>query len=301
MNRVANLFPKAWLDYGSMALVIGALFFSGYARAVSIVVPNSSADTETGDNNSFPFSIGYAGFNSQRYQQVYDASQFAAARGGGYVTQILFRPDGDGVHGFAFTNTLASVQIQLSTTSAGVSNLSTTFVNNVGTDVINAYSGALPLSSACTGPAGGPKNFDIVINLQTPFFYNSANGNLLMDVRNYNGGFTTFFDSVDNLSDSVSRLYTLASDGVNLATGQGDTSGLVTEFTIVPPSLNINVSGKNVALSWTTNALAWLLQSAVNLDGPWSDFSASMSVQGTNVVVTAPPTNSCQFFRLRYP
>jgi hypothetical protein len=52
----------------------------------------------------------------------------------------------------------------LSTTSANPNALSTTFANNIGADDTVVFgAGALALSSAFTGPAGGPKNFDIVI------------------------------------------------------------------------------------------------------------------------------------------
>jgi hypothetical protein len=53
----------------------------------------------------------------------------------------------------------------------------------VGADDTTVYSGALTISSAFTGPSGGPKDMDIVVKLQTPFLYNPTNGNLLTDIR----------------------------------------------------------------------------------------------------------------------
>jgi len=269
-------------------------------KGVSVVVPNSLANTEAGNNNTDPFSIGLSGLSSQRYQQAYDASQFAAVPGGGYITQIIFRPDGGG-QGYAFSSTLPSVTIQLSTTSAAVDGLSTTFNNNIGADALTVYFGSLPLSSTFTGPAGGPKNFDIVINLKAPFFYNPANGNLLMDVWNYGGGSATYFDLIWTFGDSVCRLYTLLPNGVNQTTGMTDSAGLVTGFTFVPPALGLNTSGSNVVLSWPSKAVGWHLQSAASPSGQWSDFAASDQVQGVTNVVTLAPTNTSQFFRLRYP
>lgn len=148
-------------------------------------MPNNLATIEAGNNNAFPFDIAASSLSSQRYQQVYSAGQFAAVPGGGYITQIIFRPD-TGSHGSAFSSTLGSMTIQLSTTTAGPDGLNTTFANNIGTNAVTVYYGSLPLNSACTGPANGPKDFDIAINLKTPFFYNPAQGNLLMDV--WNGG-----------------------------------------------------------------------------------------------------------------
>jgi hypothetical protein len=180
-----------------------------------------------------------------------------------------------------------------------VDGLSTIFDNNRGPNVVPVYLGSLPLSSACIGPASGPKNFDIVINLRTPFFYNPARGNLLMDVWNYNGGSSTYFDAINSFGDSVSRLYTFLGD--NATTGQTDSSGLVTAFTIVPPAVGFNLSSTNLVLSWTTNAVGWHLQSAASPSGVWSDFTVSTQIQGTNTVATVPTTNSYQFFRLHYP
>ena len=50
------------------------------------------------------------------------------------------------------------------------------FANNVGADDTIVHSGSLFLSSAFTGPAGGPKGFDILIHLTTPFTYDPASG-----------------------------------------------------------------------------------------------------------------------------
>jgi hypothetical protein len=127
------------------------------------------------------------------------------------------------------------VRIDLSTTAAAPDALSTTFASTVGLDNTIVFGGAggapLALSSAFTGPAGGTKAFDIVINLTTPFHYNPALGNLLLDVRNFGGGTTTTFDAQTTSGDPVSRAVTTFS-GVNSATADlNDTIGLVTRFT----------------------------------------------------------------------
>ena len=143
-------------------------------KGVSIVVPNSLANTEAGNNNTFPFSISSSGLSSQRY----------------------------------------------------------------------------------------------------------ANGNLLMDVWNYSGGSSTYFDLIHSFGDSVCRLCTLLPNGVNQTTGMTDSSGLVTEFTIIPPTLSLNNSLSNIVLSWPSKAAGWHLQSAASPSGQWSDFAATIQVQG---------------------
>ncbi|MCZ6793785.1 MAG: PEP-CTERM sorting domain-containing protein, partial [Planctomycetota bacterium] len=106
---------------------------------------------------------------------------------------------------------------------------------NVGADDTIVHSGALALSSSDTGPLAGPKDFDIVIALSTPFFYDPSAGNLLLDVRNFVGASTSigFFDATGSASDSTSRVYSVG--GVNNVTAlNNNTAGLVTQFDIAP-------------------------------------------------------------------
>jgi hypothetical protein len=227
---------------------VGALMLVGainpaHAIVPTVVAPNSARTTEGDYDNAWPFNRG--DFGSQRYQQVYAASQFG---GPGLITQIVFRPDA--TDGQAFTSTLPDIQIDLSTTSAPDDGLSTTFANNVGADDTVVFArGPLMLSSGFTGPPNGPKDFDIIITLTTPFFYNPALGNLLLDVRNFGGGSTTYFDAVSPPGDGVSRVF---SQNVNDPTGVTDPAGLVTGFVIVPEpsSVAMLLTGGGTLLAW---------------------------------------------------
>jgi len=245
---------KSTSSASSRLTLLGALLLLGvispaYAITPDIVVPNSLSNTEGNSNNGYPFDLAETGLSSQRYQQVYAASQFSGLpSGGGFITQLIFRPDAGAGH--AFTSTLPDIQIDLSTTSAGDDGLSTTYANNVGADDTVVFArGHLTLSSAFTGPPNGPKDFDIIITLTTPFHYDPAHGNLLMDVRNFGGGTTTFFDSVVTFGDGVSRVF---NTNVNGTTGTTDTSGLVTGFTIVPEpnSAAMLLTGGGTLLAW---------------------------------------------------
>src|SRR5713226_7983258 len=230
--------------------LVGALLLLGainpaHAIEPTVVVPNSARTTEGNSNNGYPFDLGQTGLTSQRYQQVYAASQFG---GGGLITQIVFRPDA--IAGQAFTSTLPDIQIDLSTTSAADDALSSTYADNVGADdTVVFVRGPLTLSSAFTGPPDGPKDFDIIITLTTPFFYNPALGNLLLDVRNFGGGSTTSFDAVFVTGDGVSRVY---NQDVNSGTGSTDTLGLVSGFIIVPDpgSAALLLAGGGTLLAW---------------------------------------------------
>lgn len=215
------------------SLVIFGLIWgaSVSSHAATVVVPNSLATVEGNSNNAFPFNITAFGIMSMRYQQVFAASQFSSIGGPVLITQILFRPD---AQASAFSSTLPDIQINLSTTAAAPDALSASFASNVGADDTVVYNrGPLALSSASTGPVGGPKTFDIVINLTTPFLYDPALGNLLLDVRNFAGGTTDQFDAQQTSGDPVSRVYAI-SGGATATSGSPDTTGLVAAFTVTP-------------------------------------------------------------------
>ncbi len=217
---------------GITFLILGACLLSNLSLldAQVIVVPNSLAGTEGGVDNGYPFNPSIsAGVNQMRYQQVFAATQFASVSGPHIITQMALRPDA--VSGHPFSATISNIQINLSTTVNGPDGLSGTFSNNIGPNDAVVYSGSLSLSSADTGPSGGPKNFDIIINLQTPFLYDPSAGNLLLDVRNFSGEKTTQMDAQYIQGDSVSRAF---SQNVSYAAGDTDSIGLVVQFSLVP-------------------------------------------------------------------
>ena len=117
-----------------------------------------------------------------RSQQVYRNTEFPAQPI--RIKELRFRPDR--VWGYAFSTVISNLQVHLSTTTKDPSGLSATYAENTGPDETNVYSGSLAISSQFTGPADGPKDFDMVIPLQVPFVYNPAEGNLLLDIRNFN-------------------------------------------------------------------------------------------------------------------
>ena len=223
----------------SGAVAVLALLMAGESsRAATVVAPVGKLNLEGNTHNYYPFNIGATGGagDSQRYQQVYEASDFASAGGPISITQIAFRPDG--FLGRAFSVTLTDIQINLSTITFGADGLSLVFANNLGLDDTIVFArGPLTLSSNFTGPVGGPMDFDVIITLTTPFLYDPAAGNLLMDVRNFGSGTTTVLDQEFADGDSIGRVHTnIDSPGlVNSPTAANrDTGGLVTQFTHSP-------------------------------------------------------------------
>jgi hypothetical protein len=189
--------------------------------ASTVTSPGIVASAEGNFDNLYPFNGA-----PMRYQQVISASEFNT--GAGWINQIRLRPDG--INGSAFSETLASIQINLSTTNKSPNNLNKTFSKNTGNDETVVYSGSLPLSSAFIGPTGGPMNFDVVIPLQTPFYYDPAAGNLLLDVRNYSGGRTTQFDAQD-APDTTARVWSLDVNSTTAVDSEPyPSAGLVLQF-----------------------------------------------------------------------
>lgn len=210
--------------FGFAALGLGLCALP--AAAQTIVSPNSAATVEGNTNNAFPFHYN----SSARYQQVYAASEFSGLNGVEEITQIAFRPDA--LAGSSFSTSFANLQFDLSTTSKAVNGLDGMFANNVGADDTVVRSGAITLSSAFTGPAGGPKDFDILIPLTTPFIYNPANGNLLLDIRKFSTeDIGTELNAADGSGVTSRNFGTNVNDTSRNNNITGSQVGLVTQFT----------------------------------------------------------------------
>ncbi len=195
-----------------------------------LVVPNALSTTQGDTGNLFPL------FSAQpiRYQQVFKSSEFSRLNpGGGLINRIAFRGHGPGI---PFAGAIPQLQVNLSTTSKAPDELSSTFASNVGSDDTQVFSGAL---ATAVSYDGDPTDFEIVISFNTPFYYDPAKGNLLLDVRNVEGG--TQVPDLDQLvdgtlanNDALSRVYSYGD--VNAASAGADakdTYGLVARFNTI--------------------------------------------------------------------
>ncbi len=193
-------------------LVVGLLTFvalSSTVRAGQLTYGSVSA----GETNAFPFSGNYqVQFGSTEYQQVYNGTEFGS--GVFAINSVTF------FNGY-LNSTLAdgSYTLSISTTSAAVNGLSTNMASNIGADNATFFNGALPT----TLDAGAPLTF----TLATPFDYNPANGNLLLDMQIK--GVTN--DSVAIFSAQDGDFGNLSSRMVNGNADPGVSFGLVTQFT----------------------------------------------------------------------
>lgn len=220
----AHVLRVQMLSNGPATGYTGNFNFFSFTASSLIVIPGANASARGDSSNVYPFDFGP---QLSRYQQVYAASEFGPGKR--TITALRFRPT-DNAQPFSITD--PNVRIDLSTTSAAPDGLSPVFDNNTGADDVIVHDGPLSLSSANSGPVNSPGAFDVVIPLSTPFLYDPAKGNLLLQVRNFAGSPGQFpLDAQNTSGDSISRL--LASGPFD-ANGQPDSLGLITEFAFSP-------------------------------------------------------------------
>jgi hypothetical protein len=188
-----------------------ATFLSSSAAAdpVTVVVGSSLS------GNAFPFGVSpednfaYLG----NYQQIYAATAFSQPL---TIDQIAFRVDP-----FESVRTLtSSFSLSLGTTTASPAAPSSSYAANRGSSLTEAFSGTV---SPGPSNAGG---FDFIVPLSTPFLYDPARGNLLLDVfMRGNTGRTMYF--VGGSSPDIGRVFNFFGTGESAAEGS---FGLLTEF-----------------------------------------------------------------------
>jgi hypothetical protein len=269
----------------------------------SIVVPNDATNTEGNDVAFVPFVI--ADQFTERYQQIYHASQFSSIpTGGAFITRLFFRPDCVLNNGGAF---MSNLQVNLSTTSKAPDQLSTGFADNVGrNDTIVFGPGSFTV-----GAGGGdcPAAFEDNLELNRPFFYNPTEGNLLMEVRIYPGHVLNnpgrfAHDGANVSGDSVSRAYAPSVDATVVT--QSDTTGIITEFQFdVVPSLTNSLTTNAVVITWPVQPKNFVLQWAHELGSSsnWQLYTNQIG-GGASYYVLSLPRNSldrARFFRLACP
>jgi hypothetical protein len=147
------------------------------ARADVIVVPNELTAV---DGNAFADTT----FAPLRLMQIYDASQFAAFGGPVLITGIAARPDM--IPGPSGPETRVT-QWFFSTTSRSIASLvpgsMVNFADLSGPDNTLVFSGTITRTTDNLPGPGNTRQFDIVLDFQTPFLYDPSAGNLLLDLQ----------------------------------------------------------------------------------------------------------------------
>lgn len=268
-----------WLYLAVFLLASGKSSYS--AAAVQLVwfeVPNGLMNTEGNDFSYLPFSY----LKPVRYQQVFDASQFSRIpTGGAFLTRIFWRADCSHQKSWIVTN----LQINFSTTTKSPDGLSLVFSENAGTDdtlVFGPTQYIPPAFSGCPGSFLDASEIEVT----TPFFYDPARGNLLMDIRKdgvpgSNQGLAGLkLDAHTITNDSVSRV---AAFSLQATTAEVvDTTGLVLAFQFDPtPSITVTFETNNVVVTFPLYPRAFRLQWSDSIINPvWTYYPGTVAQAG---------------------
>ena len=180
MTRRFLLMQPSWPKTWCVIAILAGLASAAAGSEVSLVVPNGYANAEAAGTGGWPQRI--------RAQYIYQSDQFGALPGcGGYLTTLRWRPDGAAM-GDPLSWSLDELTISASATGRAPNDMDLTFANNIDANrplqVVRAtaeWQGGTQNADA-DGQPGGPKAFDIEFSLDTPFYYNPADGNLLLDI-----------------------------------------------------------------------------------------------------------------------
>ena len=211
-------------------------------RAQAIVVPNAQA---TNDGNSSGTTVS-GGPTSVRSMRIFDASQFAALSGSSLLTQFAWRPDRIlGQSGPRSVN----LRISASTTTRSVAGLSMTFADNLGADTTLVFNGTLNWTTGNLPGPGNTRQFDIVFPCTTPFLYDPAAGNLLLDTQLSGNGQSITLDTVEGNPTAREIVNTTSSNGVTADFVAPFVQ--VTQFTFEPPPL-VTLRASQVEVCWNS-------------------------------------------------
>lgn len=179
-------------------LVGGALaMMAGVAQATPIVVGTNNSAA-----NCYPFgNCGYTG----EYQEIYSSAAFS---GPFTIGQIAFASASN----YASGNASYNLTLGLGTTTSSPTAPNHNFASNKGSDFTTVFSGTQNATLVAND------SFDLVFNLSTPFMFNPASGNLLLDVvMNSSTGPGNYF--VASSDSKVGRVfYSHAAGGYGLVT-----------------------------------------------------------------------------------
>ena len=286
----------------------GELIFAACLHADDLVLgPNPGP---SGTASIFPFLIkqlGGASTPTMRYQQVYSSSLFTNVNPASiYVTSFEFR-----TADFVTPWVVPNFQIDLSTTFRRTDTLSSVFAENVGLDDTKVFG-----PGSYSFPGGSETNSPLRVYLDRGFRYDPQRGNLLLDVRIYDGSGSIDADdpfaallAYGAETDEVSRVWSTnvlanGADGI-------DSIGVATVIQLSPiPALttfisNLGTTTNFVLIRWRTQPPAFTLQRSLKLNPGtvWQTIS-TLSFSNTAYAGYWFPVNDAgaeAFFRLVGP
>jgi hypothetical protein len=177
------------------------------------------------DSTIVPFGSSKAGqayFTSGQYQLIYAANEFPSAL---WITRIAFAQDISNAGTDTYNFSLGLGTTWRTPDSPG---------NTLETNFTILFSGSLsPVFTPATD------DFDFAINLSSPFYYDPAQANLLLNITMVSATATNSMFALDAASSSMGQLWKWGIAAVDA----WPNSGLVTEFTVVPEPSTLALAG----------------------------------------------------------
>ncbi len=224
-----------------------AAFVCAAAFGGTIVVPNANTNSPGNDEGTAPSSpvpiVDQTLFGAGQFPGAIDITGFSfrAAPGAGPVDWTF-----GGLSGYLSTSSK-------SPNGTGAAMMSTTFANNIGPDNTLVLSGTSVTfaDAGCSGPGVCP--FDMNINFTTPFYYNPANGSLLLELVSTGVVGSGVNDAVGFGSPEAAVARVTAIGSTTVTTGTLAYGNSITEFTFTsvpePSSWTMMFAGA-AALLW---------------------------------------------------
>jgi hypothetical protein len=213
----------AVVSIGTVLLLLSGIRCA-QAAEIKIVSPSAYEDIEGAGATSADCCPPF------RYQQVFPAADFAAlGNQPHWIVGFTSRPD-QSVTSPGTVTFFPDNEIRLSTMQVGPPNLSLSFDDNLGPDVMQFYRGPLTQVADVAGPGPGPREFghnEFPAGV-TPFLYDPSQGNLLFDVIAWQGA------SSSGRSDKVPGLLTALGVQNPLGTQGFREAASVFQFTFIP-------------------------------------------------------------------
>jgi hypothetical protein len=210
----------------------------------TLVIPSAAAAADGNSSSGWPLDLA-----AGRFLYIYDSSHFTS-NGITFpivISQIRFRANATTT---SWTGSSGTLQMDLSTAPADYTAISTTWNANHGPDRTTVYNGAFSIPAG-SSTAGVPGPFHVTFNLNTPFLYNPALGDLVIDT--IHSGLTVAntptLDAVTTAGVALAkRVYSTVNPPAATGTLWSGDLANVLEFTFVP------AGGLNAAFSVSTTS-----------------------------------------------
>ncbi len=220
-----------------LSAVAATLLAATATAQLAVVIPAGTDVNPGNSSNAFPWGTSASAWPGLRLMCIYDASNFTSQSISGpiLINRLRWRPDNNAA---AVTGgTFATADVRLSTAPMDYTGLTTNFATNHGPDLTTVYSGPVVHTPTPGSGAWTVTSWCIDINLTTPFLYDPAAGDLVIDCDYPNGSFSggsVGQMDVQGVGSNAGRIW--ASSLYPNANGSALDHGVVVEVGYVPPA-----------------------------------------------------------------